>query len=194
MSVHGARTSPRRMRLTKVPDRYVAVDTETNGDPAHPQAIEVAAVRMVNGEELATFSTLLKPDELPLPYGVEALCGITTAMLMDVPDAADVLDELLGFLGDDVVAGHNVAFDLRVLDALMARNGRDPLPATRVVDSLTLSRRAFPELPNHRLDTVFTHCQCVSWREARFHGTAHRALYDARMSAFALEVCRELGH
>lgn len=193
MPVYGARKPPRRTRLKAVPDRYVAVDTETNGDPAHPQAIEVAAARMAGGEEVATFQTLLRPDELPIPYGIETLCGITTAMLMDAPEPADVLDDLLAFLGDDVIAGHNIGFDLRVLDALMLRNGYDPLPATKAVDSLTLSRRAFPELPNHKLGTVFTHCQCVSWREARFYGTAHRALYDARMSAHVLEVCRELG-
>jgi DNA polymerase III epsilon subunit-like protein len=179
-----------RKNNMQIPLEYVTIDTETTGSSQILEPIEVSAVRMRDGIEIASYSTLVEPEQLPVPRGIELLTGIRSEELYGAPGDGAAVAGLIEFVGDDAVAGHNVGFDLRVVCASCRRNGMEE-PEWESVDSLALSRRFLPGLADHKLGTVFSHLAAESWDEPWFSGTAHRALYDARMCAYVLEQLRE---
>lgn len=150
----------------------MVIDLETTGGSPQACAItEVGAVKFRHGEVVATFETLVDPG-VAIPFDVTYLTGITEAMVAPAPRIESVLPALLEFIGDAVVVGHNVRFDLAFLRANLARLGYRPL-TNASVDTCMLARRLVKdEVPDCRLVTV-----------ARHLGTrtvpCHRAMADA---------------
>jgi DNA polymerase-3 subunit epsilon len=151
---------------------FVVVDLETTGaSPASCAITEVGAVKVRGGEVLGTFQTLVNPGG-PIPPSITVLTGITQAMVVPAPSIAGVLDPFTGFVGEAVIVGHNVRFDLRFLGAAMDRHGY-PRFANTVVDTCALARRLVrDEVPNCRLATL-----ADLFRVGR--KPTHRALDDA---------------
>nr|MCS5671884.1 exonuclease domain-containing protein [Acidimicrobiales bacterium] len=119
---------------------FCIVDLETTGiSPAECSITEIAAVKLRGGECLGTFQSLVDPG-CGIPPSITVLTGITSAMLVDAPRIAKVLPSLLEFLGDAVVVGHNVRFDLAFLRAALAGADRPPL-SNRSIDTCGLARR-----------------------------------------------------
>ncbi len=155
---------------------FVVLDVETTGgSPQESVLIEVGAAAFRGGEQLGSFESLVHPA-LPLPPFVVELTGITDAMVRTAPPACDVVGRLLEMIGDDVVVGHNVGFDLGFVDAVLAGTGQPPL-RNAVVDTLALARRLVrDEVP---------HCSLGALASALGleHRPAHRALADALATA-----------
>lgn len=157
---------------------FVTIDLETTGlRPARQRAIEVAAVRYRNGQEAGVFTTLLRPDR-PVPAGITALTGISNAMLERAPAFDEVVDDLLEFLGDDVLVGHNVEFDIAFLNRELRRAGRPPL-LNRRLDTLPLAVGLLPALRRASLAHVAAALD-IPPRER------HRALPDAQLTGAVL--------
>jgi DNA polymerase-3 subunit epsilon len=57
------------------------------------------------------------------------------------------------YLEDAVVVAHNARFDMSCLRAACLHNGL-PVPHLEYFDSVTLSRRVFPQLEHHRLNDM----------------------------------------
>ncbi|RMG60110.1 MAG: 3'-5' exonuclease [Deltaproteobacteria bacterium] len=95
---------------------YVAIDTETTGySPFRgDRVVEIAALRFLRGNVIDRFSTLVNPLR-PIPPSVTAIHGITDEMVREAPTFADIYDDLVSFLGDDVLVFHNAPFDLSFL-------------------------------------------------------------------------------
>lgn len=148
---------------------FVSIDTETTG--FHPEAriVEVAAVRYVNGREVDRFSALVNPG-VPIPPKATAVNGITDEMVAAAPPAADVLPQLLWFIGTSRVVAHNAEFDLRVLDYELSLLGLKSLN-NDVVCTLRMARTKL-QLPSYRLGAVADHLGVAV-------DGAHRALADA---------------
>ena len=163
---------------------FCVVDLETTGTSAADCSItEVGAVKLRGGECLGTFQTLVDPGT-SIPPSITVLTGITQAMVIDTPPIATVLPSLLEFLGDAVVVGHNVQFDLSFLKAAMASTEYPPL-ANRSVDTFRLARRLLrDEVPNYRLETLATHLRLN-------HQPSHRALDDALATGDLLHLILE---
>jgi len=160
--------------LFDVPFAVVDVET-TGGSPATAALTEVAAARYRGGECLGTFQTLVDPGH-SVPPLISVLTGITDDLLVGAPPVEGILPAFLEFVGDAVLVGHNVSFDLSFLDAALAEAGRAPLGNT-TVDTLALARRLVrPEVPNCRLRTLAT---CLGLE----HLPSHRALDDVRATA-----------
>src|SRR5947207_14188636 len=136
---------------------FCVVDVETTGGSALDGAItEVGAVKLRGGECLGTLQTLVNPGTA-IPPEITVLTGITEAMVLPAPRIDEVLPALLEFVGDAVIVGHNIRFDLSFLDAALVR-GRRPRLANRHVDTLALARRLVrDEIPNLRLSTLARH-------------------------------------
>jgi len=163
---------------------FVVVDLETTGgSPAEDAITEIGAVKLRGGECLGTFSTLVNPGR-DIPPTITFLTGITEAMVVAAPDIASVLPALLEFVGDAVVVGHNVRFDLAFLDAAIRRHGYPRLRQPSV-DTCGLARRLVrDEVPNCRLGTL-------AERFRLRHTPTHRALDDALATADLLHVLLE---
>ncbi len=158
---------------------FVVIDFETTGlSPAYgARPTEVALVRVEGGQVVERYQSLMNAG-LRVPSDIEALTGISTAMLRSAPPIAQVMDEAADFVGSTPLLAHNAAFDSKFWEAEMARLGR---PAGHpFVCSLMLARRLYPQLPNHKLGTL------VSSLGLCMEGRAHRALADAQATAEVL--------
>ncbi|MDQ1466668.1 MAG: polymerase subunit epsilon [Actinomycetota bacterium] len=163
---------------------FVVVDLETTGGSAHDCAItEVGAVKLRGGECLGRLETLVNPG-VPIPPLITVLTGITEAMVLPAPRIDEVLPALLEFVGDAVIVGHNIRFDLSFLDAALV-SGCRPRLANRHVDTLALARRLVrDEVPNLRLSTLARHFRVPT-------EPVHRAFADAQATAEVLHALLE---
>lgn len=170
--------------LTGIP--YVVLDVETTGlKPTRQRVIEIAAVRLCDGREAGLFSTLLQPDRR-LPAYITELTKITQAMLEEAPRFAAIVDDLLRFLGDDPIVGHNVGFDIAFLNAELRRVHRPALLNPRL-DTLPLAVNLLPTLRRPGLDNV-ARALDLSAPER------HRAEADTRLTAAVLAKLLPLAH
>jgi DNA polymerase III epsilon subunit family exonuclease len=143
-------------RLLKELD-FVVVDVEATGAKTPPnRLIELGAYRISEGRIADKFLSLVNP-EIPIPRFVMALTGITNEMVKTAPVFADVAPRWLDFVSESVLVAHNAPFDTSFLNHEISR----VYPGHRMVNphlcTVRLSRRALPELSNHRLDTIANH-------------------------------------
>lgn len=154
---------------------FVVLDVETTGGIAgRHRIIELGAVRVCNGEEIAHFSSLVNPGQR-VNKRIWQLTGISDDMLCDAPEAGPVLDDLYAFIDHVPVVGHNVAADLNFLLSEALWTKRRPL-ANLTIDTVLLSTRLFPELKRPSLERLARH---LGMNDA----PKHRALIDARVTA-----------
>jgi DNA polymerase-3 subunit epsilon len=163
---------------------FCVLDLETTGGTAADGGItEIGAVKVRGGEQLGTFRTFVNPGHT-IPRQITMLTGISTSMVADAPPPTAVLPSFLEFLGDAVIVGHNVRYDLGYLNAVLDRSGRDALP-NRVIDTLKLARRLLrDEVPNCRLGTLADRLRLPN-------RPSHRALDDALATADLLHLLIE---
>lgn len=161
----------------KIPETFVALDLETTGlDFEKDEIIEVALVRFVEGQVQESCDFLVKPVQNLRPF-IEHLTGIESALLENAPDFPTIAEKIYSFIGDAPIVAHNAQFDFHFLKNAFAKVGV-VFDNHLVYDSLTLSRIAFQNVPNHKLETLLNHLNIK-------RSTAHRALPDA-------EACGEL--
>ena len=100
------------------------IDTETTGlDPRSARVVELAMVRITGGRlDGLSFRRLVNPGE-PIPPTAKAVHGIDTAAVADAPAFAAAWPDFLAALGDAVVIGHTVGFDLAILGRECERAG-----------------------------------------------------------------------
>jgi len=154
----------------------VVFDFETTGmSPAQgDRVIEVGAVRLTDGEVCARFQSLINPGVRLNPF-ISELTGISEAMLAKAPAAGGIMAEFRKFIGSSPLVAHNASFDHRFLASEFERYG-NPVPDA-VGCSMLVARRLFPEVPNHKLETL------VRYFDLPSSGRFHRALADASMTA-----------
>ena len=165
--------------------REIVLDTETTGlDPYEGhRLIEVGCVELVNRIPSGqSFHYYLNPQR-DVPAEALAIHGLSNDFLKDKPCFAEIVDELLAFIGDAPLIAHNAVFDLGFLNAELERVGRSLLSRERLVDTLLLARRKHPAGPN-RLDDL-----CSRYAIDNSRRTKHGALLDAEILA---EVYLEL--
>ena len=159
--------------------REIVLDTETTGlDPFQgDRLVEIGCIELVNRIPSGqTFHRYFYPER-GMPAEALAIHGLTDEFLKDKPLFADVVDELVGFLGDAPLVIHNAAFDLGFLNAELERAGRALIARERMVDTLLIARRKHAGGAN-RLDDL-----CVRYAIDNSHRTKHGALLDAELLA-----------
>lgn len=157
--------------------RFVAFDLETTGTlPGVDRIVEVGAVRFVDGEVDALFSTLVDPER-PIPAGASAVNGISDDMVQGKPKIESLLEPLTQFCGDDIMVAHNAAFDFQFL---MSDYKRFEIPAPKgtVLCSYLMAKKIFPGLANYKLGTLVQHLQIPS---SEFHRAEADATYCAKL-------------
>jgi signal-transduction protein with cAMP-binding, CBS, and nucleotidyltransferase domain/DNA polymerase III epsilon subunit-like protein len=103
----------------------VVLDTETTGlDVATARIVQIAALRLKGGkiEDAAGFDVLVNPG-LPIPAESARVHGILDADVADKPGIGGVLPDLAAFIGDRIVVGHSIHYDLALLRAEAKRAG-----------------------------------------------------------------------
>ena len=132
---------------------YVVFDFETTGLDSHrDEIIEIGAVKIKNGKIIEKFSNFVCPEQ-SIPLKITELTGINQEMVKDAPDINDIIDKFVEFIGDAVLTAHNSSFDYGFLKSILKRTGRPKLK-NPVLDTLSLSRALYPQLKNHKLNTL----------------------------------------
>ncbi|MCR5486935.1 MAG: PolC-type DNA polymerase III [Lachnospiraceae bacterium] len=136
----------------RLDDTFCVFDIETTGFYAdEDRIIEIGAVLVQDGRIVDTFDELIDPL-IPIPYRIEKLTGIRDEMVQGKDTIEKVLPRFLDFTRGAALAGHNVRFDLRFIEANAARQG---IPFEQVfVDTMNLSRLLLPSLAHHKLNNT----------------------------------------
>lgn len=101
--------------VRKISKNYCVLDTETTGLSAYfDSVIEIGILKVRDNIVIAEYSQLIDPECELDPY-ITNLTGITQEMLEGQPTISAVKDEVLAFIGDDLVVGHNTNFDMQFL-------------------------------------------------------------------------------
>lgn len=131
------------------PNNYVVLDLETTGlSPEYDEIIEISALKIKNDKIVSKFSTLIKPT-FEIDEFITNLTGITNEMLSTAPKFNTVAPELVQFLQDQIIVGHNVNFDINFLyDNLLNLNY---ILKNDFIDTMRISRKLNPEMKHHRL-------------------------------------------
>ena len=158
--------------MVKAGAEFVIVDVETTGTNAEmADLVEVAAVRVKGGKVKDRWSTFVNPGR---PIFGNQMHGITDKDVKGAPSPAEAAKKALAFVGDATVVGHSVGFDIAFLEAALGDGTR--IEKGRYLDTLTLARDGYPDLPSYTLGEL-----------SRFFGIqlqqAHRALPDAEATA-----------
>lgn len=157
----------------------VVLDFETTGlSPEQgARATEIAAVVVRDGRIVDRYQSLMNAG-VRIPPFIEALTGITNAMIRRAPPVAEVMRQVADFIGDTPLVAHNASFDRKFFDAELARI--DQSRRQEFACTVLLARRLYPDAPNHQLGTL------VKYAGLPVAGRAHRALADAEMTAHLL--------
>jgi DNA polymerase III epsilon subunit family exonuclease len=152
----------------------VVLDVETTGtDPKLADLVEIAAVKVKGGSITDRWSTLVNPGR---PIVGHQMHGLTDADVKDAPSPAEAVGKALDFIGDALVVGHNIGFDLGFLEEALPAARFEP---GRYLDTLVLAREGYPEVGAYKLETL-----------SAFFGIDlsqnHRALPDAEATAALL--------
>jgi DNA polymerase III epsilon subunit len=131
---------------------FVIFDVETTGlSPIDgDRIVEIAAVKVKGTQVVDKFYSLVNPQR-SIPAQATLVNNITDEMLHKAPVAADILPQMIHFIGGACVAGHNVRFDLNFLCYELALIGRRLHDHTPAVDTLKMARDLLPYLSNHKL-------------------------------------------
>ena len=165
-------------------DSYVVFDLETTGLSAQADQItEIGAVKVVNGEIIDRYSTFVNP-EVPIPFKIEKLTGITDSMVIDAPKIQEILPKFLEFCGDSTLVAHNAEFDMSFVKNKAGKMGIEVV--NTVVDTLSIARFLLPTLHNFKLDTLAKHFSVLLQNH-------HRAVDDAEAtSQIFINLCSML--
>jgi len=154
------------------------VDLETTGMTAAEDRVTDVAIVRVDGGSVSEWSTLVDP-QCSIPARIQALTGITNAMVAGAPTFGRIADEIAARIAGCVVVAHNARFDYGFLKHEFARLGRSF--TARVLCTVKLSRRLYPEAARHHLDALIDRHRLPATDR-------HRALGDARILRSFLEA------
>ena len=157
---------------------FVALDLETTGlDPARDEIIEIGAVKFSDQHELDTFSSLVNPGR-SIPREITQLTGISARDVLTAPPFSALRERLVRFVGDAVIVGHNVRFDLEFL------HRQDCLRRHPALDTLELATILMPGEQRYGLGKLIERLDLDS-------ASRHRALDDARAAMHLLLALQE---
>ncbi|MEQ1875890.1 MAG: exonuclease domain-containing protein [Bdellovibrionia bacterium] len=162
---------------------YISFDTETSGAyPLEAEICEVAAVKWENGAVVGEFQSLVRVSK-PMSTFIIGIHGITNEMVAEAPPMSEVVRKFHAFIQDSVLCAHHAPFDLGFL-ALEMEKLNLRLPDPPVICTSLLSRKVFPDFPNHKLQTLIPLLGLDQ-------GTAHRALDDSKACLQLAIKCME---
>ena len=159
--------------------REIVLDTETTGlDPnSGHRIVEIGCVEtrhhITTGE---SFHVYINPER-DMPEEAFNVHGLSEQFLSDKPVFAEVVEDLLSFIGDAPLVIHNADFDMKFLNAELKKVRRPLLDRDRAVDTVTMARRKFPGAQAN-LDAL-----CRRFEIDLSRRDKHGALLDAELLA-----------
>jgi len=162
---------------------FTAIDFET-GCGRRDSACAVAMIAVKEGRIEESYSRLICPPDPEMDFEMIniSIHGITPGMVRNEPRFPEIWEDLRPMLQDGLVVAHNAPFDMSVLRAVLERYGLKH-PCFDYACTVQMARKVFPQLPDHRLNTVSSHLGIEL--------NHHEAESDARASALIALECIE---
>lgn len=158
--------------------RFIAFDLETTGTlPGVNKIIEIGAVRFERTTPVAVFSSLVNPRE-KIPQAAFEVNHISDEMVAKKPFIENLLNPFAKFCADDILVAHNANFDAQFLIHDIKKH-RSFAPKGIVLDTLSMSRKAFKGLSNYKLSTIVKHLNLNMSQS--FHRAEEDAFYCAQV-------------
>jgi len=158
---------------------YVVVDIETTGgNNTYNRITEIGMVKVVAGEVIDTYQTLINPQRR-IPSTITRLTGISDDMVADAPLFCEIAEQVATFTDDAVFVAHNVNFDYGFIKQEFARLEK-PFRRPKLC-TVREMRRVKPGLESYSLANLTGHFQIHMQQH-------HRALSDAKAAAALLEI------
>lgn len=152
---------------------FTSIDFET-ANANRNSACSVAVVVIENGRMTDSYNTLIRPPEMNFEEGNIKIHGITPEMVENAPNFAQIWPVLRTYLDNRIVIAHNSFFDMGVLRSCIWQYHL-PKPHFTTACTVQISRKVWPNLPNHKLNTL------GEFFQIKFHH--HDALDDAKVCA-----------
>ncbi len=162
--------------------KFVCIDCETTGlDAQQDQVIEVAVICFDAQQIYAQWESLVNPG-CEIPATSTAIHHITAEMVRGKPTIMQVLPDILQLIGNHIIVGHGVGFDIELL-AVAAERCRVScqIRRNRYLDTLRMAR-LYGESPVNSLEHLRKHFNIP------MEG-AHRAMNDVIVN---MEVFKQL--
>ena len=161
------------------PSTYIVVDIETTGlSPIYCEIIEISAIKYDGEREIDKFSTLVNPFEEIDPF-ITSLTGISNDMVKDAPDISEAILKFHSFIGNDILVGYNVGFDINFLyDNL--KNCHDMILSNPWINIQRFAKKLLPDLESYAQTNV------ASYYNISVEG-AHRATTDCEITHLLYE-------
>lgn len=97
---------------------YTILDLEATGLSTRTnEIIEVAALKIRDNKIVDTYQSYVKPNQ-KIPPEIVELTGIDDKTVEHARRIQVVLDEVLDFIGNDPLMGHNICFDICFLNSI----------------------------------------------------------------------------
>lgn len=172
-------------QLREFPSTYILLDIETTGlDSKHAEITEIAAYKVVDNKVIDEFQSLIKPNN-PIPAEITAITHITNDMVKDADPVEIVLGNFKEFVGDNIIMGHNVTFDIGFITHYSFICFGEYL-LNDYVDTLWIARKVLGnKVPNHKLQTL------SEYYNLNIEGE-HRALKDVELTYTVYNKLKEV--
>lgn len=160
--------------------KIIVFDVESTGtDVTKDEIIQIAAIKIdKEGEVIDSFERFIKPNK---SVGNSVLVhGFSDEYLKEYgEDKEKVFKEFLEYSKDALIVGHNVNYDISILNSELERCKMNKPKFKGVYDTLDIYRRFYPNLPNHKLETLSKIFPIK-------HSPSHNALDDVKATAYLL--------
>lgn len=156
---------------------FTIFDLETTGlrPETGDRVIEIAAIRIKNGDRLDSFQSLINPGGRMVSPGAFAVNQIGQGMLEAAPNTVEIMPRFLDFISDSCLVAYNAPFDLAFLLSELRLIKKQLPPGIQIADALMMAKRMLPGLERYSL-----------WFVAKSLGLTdiqkHRALEDAELT------------
>ncbi len=136
-------------------ENVVVFDVESTGiNTTEDEIVQIAGIKINNkGEAIESFQRFLNPKK---SVGDSYLVhGFSDQFLKENGENKKVvLKDFLKFIKDTVIVGHNVTFDISILNSELERLSLEKASFKTYYDTLDIARRFYPSLTNHKLETL----------------------------------------
>jgi DNA polymerase-3 subunit epsilon len=159
--------------------REIVFDTETTGfEPGDGHRIvEIGCVELIDHFPTGkSFQAYLNPERA-VPIESQRVHGLSDEFLRDKPIFAHVVEEFLAFIGDAPLVIHNASFDIKFINAELARTGHPAISISRAIDTIEIAKRKIPGA-RYSLDEL-----CKRFGVDLSARAKHGALLDADLTA-----------
>ena len=135
-------------------ENIVVLDVESTGlSTTTDDIVQIAAIVYGKKGVVKELDILVKPTQsVGDSYVVHGFSDEQLAR--DGLEPSEALDILTDFVQEHVIVGHNINYDMQIINSMMSRYNRPMLVNNRVYDTLDLAYKVYPKLTNHKLDTL----------------------------------------